>query len=296
MNSELQAGIREVRDSDADYPDELHAIQDKPPVLFIKGKWPLPKGALRIGIVGARLATSYGKEMAARLARDLARRGILTVSGLALGIDASAHEATLEEGGWTVAVLGNGFGYCYPKANTGLYERIAKEGTLMTEFSYDTGPQSEHFPRRNRIISGLSQGVVVVEASERSGALITARFAATQGRDVFAVPGNVSSWQSRGANRLIKEGAKLVDCAEEICAEYEDALRVAPPLSQVESETRMPEPEGKLLELLKSAPLSLDEIVELSGQSVDRLAGILLSLELKGRIHVMPGQRYVARY
>jgi len=293
MNSELKRDFRKVQCADADYPGPLRELADRPSVLYVKGRWPLPEGALKIGIVGARLATGYGREAAERLTVDLVRGGVMTISGLASGIDACAHRATLQETGWTVAVLGHGFGYQYPKENAALFEGIAKEGTLITEFPYDTPPLSHHFPQRNRIISGLSRGVVVVEAGERSGALITARCAAEQGRDVFALPGTIFSPQSRGCHRLIKEGARLVESAEEILEEYgletpsfEPSLNEREPLSAQEQQ---------VMQHLSRVPVSIDELVELSGHPVDRLAEVLLALELKGRIQSVPGQRYATR-
>src|SRR5262249_33239185 len=158
-----------------------------PDVLYVRGRWPLPEEAIRIGVVGSRNASHYGVQAADHLSRALVRKDVVTVSGLAKGIDAAAHRATIQEGGWTVAVLGHGFAHQYPKENAPLYEDICRTGTHVTEFPYDSPPLSAHFPQRNRIISGLSRGVLVVEAGLQSGALITARLAAEQGRDVFVV-------------------------------------------------------------------------------------------------------------
>jgi DNA processing protein len=213
---------------------------------------------------------------------------------MAAGVDAAAHRASLKEQGWTIGVLGHGFEFQYPRENKNLFEQMAVEGTLITEFPYDFPPRSEHFPQRNRIISGLSKGVVVVEAAEKSGALITARYAAEQGKDVFAVPGSLFQTQSKGSNRLIKEGAKLVESAEDVLDEY-GVLRPRVQTSAVSPEALSAE-ESDLLKQVQNAPLSIDELVELNGKPVDRLAELLLSLELKGRISSMPGQRYVARY
>jgi DNA processing protein len=301
MNSEPAVNFRKVTEQDPDYPKSLMELADRPPVLYIQGRWPLPERCL-IGVVGTRRASSYGLEAATRLTSDLVSRGVITVSGLASGIDACAHRATLEENGWTVAVLGHGFGYQYPKENAPLFAEIGTRGTLITEFSYDTKPDPVNFPRRNRIISGLSQGVLVVEAGHRSGASITARYAAEQGRDVFVVPGSIFSSQSVGCHRLIKEGARLVESADEILEAYGLVPSPAPPLRPggsakaivAESLGVLPKSEQQILNLLSCVPLSVDELVELSGWPVDRLAEVLLSLEIKGRIQHKPGQCYVA--
>ena len=313
MNSEPRGEIRQVTEQASDYPAALRELADRPPVLYIKGRWPIPESR-RIGIVGTRRATAYGLDVTQSFTQDLVNEGVVTVSGLAAGIDACAHRVTLQGGGWTVAVLGHGFGYRYPKENGTLYDEIARQGTLVTEFPYETAPQASNFPQRNRIISGLSQGVLVMEAGHRSGALITARCAAEQGRDVFVVPGSIFSPYSVGCHRLIKEGAQLVESAQEILEEYGWARSSSfPPVSGGEPMGPPPEPAGDdgkratagndigelsraemdLLKLFALVPLSVDELVELSGQSVDRLAEALLTLEIKGRIQHLPGQQYL---
>jgi DNA processing protein len=314
MNSELKGGFRRVTVGEDEYPKPLRELADRPEVLYIKGRWPLRENDLKIGIVGARLASPYGLEAATRLTADLVRKGVVTVSGLAAGIDASAHRATLKERGWTVAVLGHGFGHLFPKENASLFGEIIKDGTLVTEFPYDTPPQPRYFPQRNRIISGLSQGVLVVEAGEHSGALITARCAAEQGRDVFVLPGNIFSPQSRGCHRLIKEGARLVETAQDILGEYgftdpspgqvavgdQYGLPLRPegvgaPTTAGDDEKNLSKSEKVILKFLSLTPLSIDELLELSGMPVDRLAEGLLSFELKERILPLPGHRYVTR-
>jgi DNA processing protein len=307
MNSELTRDFRSVRCEDSDYPARLRELPDRPPVLYVKGRWPLPAHDLMIAVVGARRASPYGLEAADYLTSGLVRRGVVAISGLAAGVDACAHRATLQERGWTVAVLGHGFAYQFPKENAPLFEEITQKGTLVTEFPYDTPPLSHNFPQRNRIISGLSRGVVVVDAGEHSGALITARCAAEQGRDVFVVPGSIFSPQTRGCHRLIKEGARLVESAEDIFEEYgmEAVIRqtsggsimMDPPLTTAGDDIRgLTAPEQELMNHLSPVPLSIDELTELSGLSVDRLAEVLLALELKGRIQSVPGQRYVKRH
>ena len=295
MNSELKGAIRKVTAADLDYPKSLREIPDRPAVLYVKGRWPLPEEALQLGIVGSRHATPYGREAAGRITAGLVRVGVVTVSGLAAGIDACAHKATLEQRGWTVAILGHGFDYVFPKENAPLFDEIAAHGTLVTEFPADAPPLAAHFPQRNRIISGLSQGVFVVEAGEHSGALITARCAAEQGRDVFALPGSVFSPLSLGCHRLIKEGARLVESAHDILEEYGGGGNSSAPISRYKREDEeLTAFEKDLLQSLLAAPLSIDEMVELTGAPVDRLAEVLLSLELKERVRVLPGQRYVA--
>jgi DNA processing protein len=307
MNSGSAATFRTVSEHDSDYPKRLLELADRPPVLYVRGRWPVPEENL-LGIVGTRRASSYGFEVATRLTKDLVHRGLGIVSGLAAGIDACAHRTTIQEGGWTIAVLGHGFGFQFPKENAWLFDDLARQGTLVTEFSYHTRPQPRYFPQRNRIISGLSQGVLVIEAGDHSGALITARYAAEQGRDVYVVPGSIFSPWSIGCHRLIKEGAKLVESAEEILEDYG--------LSQSKDNSSSPAVVGggsicdgsrpkacrdddlsrtemDLVNLMSSVPLSVDELVQLSGLPVDRLAEVLLSLEIKGRIQHRPGQCYV---
>ncbi|MHB9024200.1 MAG: DNA-processing protein DprA [Armatimonadota bacterium] len=211
-------GIRLLTLRDADYPPRLRAIPDPPCVLFVKGTLPAPEQGV-IAIVGSRRASPYGRHVAAELANALAQRGFAIASGMALGADAAAHEGCLRAGGLTVAVLGSGVDVVYPPEHVELYERIAAAGAVISENPPGAPPTKTSFPIRNRIISGLSIGVVVVEAPEKSGALITADHALEQGREVFAVPGSVNSVQSRGAHRLLREGARLVESVEDILEE-----------------------------------------------------------------------------
>lgn len=292
MTSEPHAPFRQVLCTDADFPPGLRSIPDCPSVLYIQGRWPLPETQL-MGIVGTRHPTVYGSRAAERFTLGLVDRGITTVSGLAAGIDACVHRTTLEAGGWTVAVLGHGLGFQYPRENASLFAEIRKKGTLVTEFSYDTGPLPGYFPRRNRIISGLSEGVLVVEAGHRSGALITARFAAEQGRDVYVVPGSIYSGQSAGCHRLIKEGARLVESVEDLLNEDPELLAKREKPRRPAQEEFLTVEEREVLSKLSVIPLSVDELCEVSGLGVDRVAQGLLSLELKGRITHVPGQRYV---
>jgi len=236
--------------------------------------------------------------MAERLARDLAERGVTVASGLAIGIDAAAHEGALA-GGRTIAVLGSGLDVPYPKSNRKLFDRIAGEGAVISEFPLGTEPLAANFPRRNRIISGLAWALVVVEAAEKSGSLISAEFALEQGREVLAVPGNATSELSRGANRLIKEGAKLTATWEDVAEELPRQLREAL-LAQRAGETAplplLSDDEAAVRELLSpDTPAHVDELLERTELSVTELLTILLGLEIKGVAASVPGKRYVRR-
>ena len=210
-----QYSIRLLRPEDEEYPEALRSMPDPPPYLFARGTI-LPEDRVAVAIVGTRHATEYGRGVAKTLGHDLARRGVTVVSGLARGVDTMAHRGALEGGGRTFAVCGCGLDVIYPSENKGLLEEITKNGAALSEFAPTVHPEPWHFPARNRIISGLSAGTVVVEAGDRSGALITSDFAMDQGRDVFAVPGNIHKIQSRGAHALIKQGATLVESADDI--------------------------------------------------------------------------------
>jgi len=286
---EAQGQFRILTELDADYPEPLRHILERPPVLYVKGIWP-DSAIKKIGLVGTRRATAYGIGVAERFTRELVKEKISTVSGLAAGIDTVVHETTLKENGYTVAVLGHGLQFRFPSSNRKLFEQIAEKGVLMTEFPYTMAPLAQHFPRRNRIISGLSDAVVVIEAGEKSGALITARYAAEQGRDVFAVPGRLFHETSAGCNRLIKEGAGLATSVTDVLGSHalkkESGTPVLPTTEQVSSEERF------LLDALAEEPMTVDEIMLRMGGTVDLWLESLLSLELRKLIYVLPGQRY----
>jgi len=289
----------EVGELDPTYPDPLREISQRPERLYLKGRWPLPAAPM-FGIVGTRRASSYGLHMAREISRDLARAGAIIVSGMAAGIDAAAHQAALDVGGITVGVLGHGLKWQYPKENKHLYEAMRERATLISEFPYELEPRPALFPQRNRIISGLSRGVVVIEADIKSGALITARFAADQSRDVFAVPGIVSNPMTRGCHLLIKEGAKLVESAEDILQEYEDLFprhRAVIPsnMAQELGTSGMTVAEIAVFSSLSHIPITVDDLAQVTGLPVDQLAGALLSLELKNRIQALSGQRYAIK-
>ena len=263
-----------------EYPDLLKTTADAPVVLFYKGDIHCCRQC--ISIVGSRKATVYGLRVAEHLSMELAAKGFCVVSGLARGIDAKAHWGALNARGKTCAVIGSGLDVVYPPENQKLFERIATEGVILSEYAPGVMPLPQHFPARNRIISGLSQGLVVVEAGKQSGTLITVDFALEQGRDVFAVPGNIYSERSAGTNRLIQEGAKMVTGVEDIFQEYklegwlsEQSVK-APTLSQ---ETGL---RGLLLETLEAGMFQLDDFVQRTNYSVQEINTELLLLQLEG--------------
>jgi DNA processing protein len=282
---------------DVEYPSLLREIFDPPCVLYCAGRTDVLERPA-VALVGSRRPTAYGRSVAGRLARDLAGRGVVLVSGLAIGIDAAGHEGALE-GGKTVAVMGCGIDVPYPRSNRKLYDRIAASGAVISEFPLGTPPLGLNFPRRNRIISGLARALIVVEAAEKSGSLITAAFALEQGREVMAVPGNVTSEVSRGTNGLIKAGAKLVeswtDVAEELpgplredlLARRQDEAALRPVLSAEEI--------AVWDRLSPDAPVHVDVLRDETELSISELLTILLGLEIKGVVAAVPGKRYVRR-
>lgn len=281
-------GIRIITYSDSDYPNLLRHIPDPPPVLYVYGS--LRPDSLNIAIVGSRNATPYGRTVTENLSGDLSRRGFTIVSGMARGIDSAAHAGTLAAGGKTIAVLGCGLGTIYPAENRKLFHRIAEDGAVISEFSYTTPPEAHHFPIRNRIISGLSLGTVVVEATHQSGSLITARLAAEQGREVFAVPGSVRSFKSMGTHSLIKQGAKLVEHADDIVEELNIAEEACPGHTGVASTVGLTPAEQKVLDKLSTYPIHIDKLVRELSLSAGEVSGLLLQLELKGLVTQSPGK------
>lgn len=276
-------GIRIITMDDEEYPELLRYIHDPPLVLYVKGT--IPKG-LCIGIVGSRKATGYGMDTAFRLASDLAKEGCVIVSGMARGIDTAAHTGALHAEGNTIAVLGCGPDRAYPPENRGLMERIIRSGAVISEYPPGVKPQTYHFPVRNRIISGISMGVLVVEAGQRSGSLITAQAALEQGREVFAVPGNINHVNSQGTNRLIRDGAKLVLSARDILEEIPWSLDTLHRLkNDIESnDEQLTEEESIVLQALMKEDLYHDEIAEKTGFSGHMLFNMLLRLEIKGLV------------
>jgi DNA processing protein len=270
--------------ADADYPRSLLEIADPPAILYCKGDraWLNQPG---LGIVGSRNATPQGVRDAEAFAHALSDAGLTIVSGLALGIDAAAHRGGLAGAGSSVAVVGTGLDRIYPARNKALAHQLAERGLIVSEFALGTPPLPGHFPRRNRLISGLARGVLVVEAAPDSGSLITARVATEQGREVFAIPGSIHSPLARGCHALIKQGAKLVESAADILDELAWQQRLAPPVSP---EIR-PDP---VLDALDGAPTTLDSLAQRTGLTLDALSAKLLTLELDGQIASLPGGRY----
>lgn len=291
-------GGRLVTQADPAYPPLLLEIPDPPPFLYVQGQ--LPAGGLpAVAVVGSRNATPYGLETTVRLCRDLAAAGVAVVSGLARGIDTAAHEGALQGGGLTLAVLGSGLGHIYPVENRPLAARIAQKGAVISELPLAAGPDAHHFPRRNRIISGMSLGTVVVEATRRSGSLITARLALEQNREVFAVPGSVNSFKSMGTHALIQEGAKLVTHVGDILEEIGRPAAGAAPAAHGGHPAALPHPlpglppeEQAIVAALGPYPVHIDHLVRQLGLAPGLLAGILLRLELKGFVQQHPGDHY----
>ncbi len=291
LNRIEKQNIRYITIWDEDYPPLLKRISDPPVVLFYRGKL----GVVRkpaVAVVGTRTPSSYGKVVTSELVRELVARGITIVSGLARGIDAIAHHTAIQSGGETIAVFGCGLDYCYPPENRNLYDSIPGHGLLVSEYFLGTGPDATNFPKRNRIISGLSQGTLVVEAGERSGALITAYYALNQNREVFAVPGNINSPKCRGTNHLIKQGAKLVQNVEDIMEEIEGGLPTGKTPQRVLPEN-LSDLEKRIIVSLSSEPKHIDRLVmELKETPATILSG-LLTLELLGLIQQLPGKMFV---
>jgi DNA processing protein len=295
----IERGRIEVRSAlDPTYPARLKMIADPPPLLYITGAL-TEQDELAVAIVGARRATAAGRAMTEELSHDLARAGMTVVSGLARGVDAAAHRGALAAQGRTIAVLGCGIDQTYPREHEQLRRQIEERGAILSEVPMGAPPHSHHFPRRNRIISGLSLGVIVTEAAISSGSLITARLAAEQGREVFAVPGFVKEDTSRGTNALLKEGAALIERAQDVIdavmAQLEPALRLRlqPPREQNERGDQLGKEEQLVYDALSYDPLTVDDVIAITGLSVSTVMASLLSLELRQRVRPLPGQRYL---
>lgn len=275
---------------DPRYPPLLAEIYDPPPVLYVRGTLDEPD-TQAIAMVGTRRASTYGKQAAERIAGDLGRAGVTVVSGLALGIDGASHRGALAAGGRTIAVLGNGLDRVYPSQHTGLAADIAHSGALVTEFPIGTKPDAMNFPRRNRVISGLTSGTLVVEAPLRSGALSTAGFATEQGRDVMAVPGSIFSPMSEGAHALIKDGAKTVTCADDILAE----LRPSSVARQIVATELLPldDVERAILQALGHEPMHIDDIAHEAALPMTIVSSALTLMELKELVRATGGMNYV---
>jgi DNA processing protein len=274
---------------DVDYPPLLREIADPPAMLFVSGDRSC-LGRPQLAIVGSRNPTVGGVQNAGAFAAYLARAGYVITSGLALGIDGAAHRGALDVGGATIAVTGNGLDRVYPRQHHALAHEIVGRGALVSEFAPGTPPRREHFPQRNRLISGMSQGVLVVEAAVKSGSLITARLAAEQGREVFAIPGSIHSPLARGCHVLIRQGAKLVETAQDITEELHP-LKIAVDGAGTAPTTRGPM--DQLLPYLGYDPVDVDTLVDRSGLTPDAVSSMLLNMELRGLIEAQPGGRYL---
>lgn len=278
------------------YPKHLKAIYDPPLVLYVRGSF-LETDVIALAIVGARRCTYYGLSQAERFSRLLAQKGFCIVSGMARGIDAAAHRGAISAKGRTIAVLGCGLGVIYPRENIELAEQIAQHGAIVSELPMNTPPDFRNFPPRNRLISGLSLGVLVVESLLNSGSLITAQWALEQGKEVFAIPGNIDNIYSRGTHKLIKEGAKLVEDINDIIHELGP---VAESLNASDTQTTtdprslsLNSQEKKIFSLLSSSPKDIDEIIQLAGLPTSVVTSTLMILEIKKLVKQLSGKRFV---
>jgi len=289
----IKKGGRLITYWDPEFPSILKEIKYPPVCLYVLGNLFFNQIPL-VAVVGSRHPSHYGERVAKSLSRNLARNGLGIVSGLAIGIDTCAHEGALSGGGYTVAVLGSGLDRIYPRANEKLFWEIAEKGSVVSEFPLGTPPDPKNFPIRNRIISGLSRGVLVVEATKASGSLITAAMALEEGREVFAVPGSVESMKSTGCHYLIRQGAKLVEKAEDILEELSiDVKEPSFAYKEEHSFETLTEVEKKLLEVVGDTPMHMDEIWRVLELDPGELGAILIGLELKGLIKQLPGKLFV---
>jgi DNA processing protein len=289
-NNIEKTGIRVLTWNDEEYPRRLKEIEQPPPVLYLLGELTL-QDEWAAAIVGTRRMTGYGRQVTEELATLLANHGVTVISGLARGVDAAAHQMTLKSGGRTVAVLGSGVDRIYPPENRKLAEEIAKNGAVVSDYPPGTPPESNNFPPRNRIISGLSRVVVVIEAGTTSGALITSTFAANQGRDVFALPGSIYANQSKGTNRLIQQGARpLLDPSDVL-----DVLNIEQIQEYRQARLDLPADttEQQLLDVLGYEPMHIDDLGTSSGLGMDTLTATLTMMELKGMVRQVGGMNYV---
>jgi len=292
-----KSGLAFLPLGDPKYPDQLVQIYNPPPYLYMKGDL-LPRDRVSVAIVGSRVPDRYGRVVTETLSGELASLGVTIVSGMARGIDSIAQEEALKRGGRTVAVLGSGVDVVYPPENVKLYKDIAGSGAVLSEFLLGTPPLAQNFPRRNRIISGISLGVVVVQASDKSGSLISASFALDQNKEVFAVPGNVDRKLSRGTNWLIKKGARLVETVDDILSEIEvlRSLKGASSPDLFENIlSSLSDKEKAVYSVLGGEPLHVDEIIKLTGLETSNVLSLLLSLELNGYVAQQPGKLFRRR-
>jgi DNA processing protein len=289
-----KSGARIIPYGDPAYPAPLKEIHDPPFLLYVKGQ-DIPAGLTMIGVVGSRNPTPYGSRAARELAQGLARRGAGVVSGMARGIDSAAHWGCIEGLGFTVAVVGTGIDVVYPASNRKLSEKIARRGAIVSEFPPGTPPEPKNFPIRNRVISGMSRAVLVVEATKKSGSLITAASALNQGRDVFAVPGSINSFKSRGCHFLIKQGAALVENADDILEQLGLNFPHVPKKDLLKNGVQGPEEgiEKRIYDLISDDPLHIDHIARLGNLDPGEVSSVLMKMELKGMIRQLPGKMFV---
>ncbi|MEQ1620800.1 MAG: DNA-processing protein DprA [Methylococcales bacterium] len=278
--------------NDPVYPEQLKEIADPPPILFVRGN-PELLARPQIAIVGSRNPSSSGIDCAYSFAQDLSRHSFIITSGLALGIDAASHQGALSVGGYTIAVAGTGLDRVYPARHKELATDIVNTGAIVSEFPPGTLAKANHFPRRNRIISGLCQGLLVVEAAKQSGSLITARMALEQNREVFAIPGSIHNPLARGCNALIREGAKLVETTQDILEELSQYFQQDEESLASEVQSTLDLEQQTLLNLIMFHPTSIDNLVEKTGQSVEIISSMLLILELQGHIEAAAGGCYI---
>lgn len=287
--------VKVLTSVEEEYPENLKNIFDPPPVIYIQGDI-IGRDLASIAVVGTRSPSHYGKLVAEKISGALAEKGITVVSGMARGVDSVAHKGAMDSGGRTIAVFGCGLSIIYPPENVRLRNRIIEQGAVVSEFPMSRKPDRGNFPARNRIISGLSLGTLVIEAGEKSGALITTQFALDQGRDVFAVPGNINNPKSKGPNLLIKKGAKLVEKVEDIIDELPFYIKntfLKEKETAVREKAALTEEEETLLSIIYPEASHIDSIIEKSSNSPGKTSALLLTLELKGVIKQLPGKMFV---
>ncbi len=293
-----EKALKSIRDCDitvigydnSRYPESLRQMADAPVVLYMRGDYQ-PDDRFALAVVGSRRLSEYGEGVTLRIANELSRAGFTIISGMARGIDTLAHRSTLAAGGRTIAVFGSGPDVCYPAENRGLMQKIISSGCVLSEFAPGTEPRKEHFPRRNRLISGLSLGVLVVEATAKSGALITAQYALEQNKEVFAVPGRITSKNSEGTNRLIKQGARIVLDTEDIIEELAPMLKGFIPRRD-DVKQAISEEESRICDMLTREPKHIDILARETGMPSHEILNTLLSLELKGIARQSQGKRF----
>ncbi|HNW39299.1 MAG TPA: DNA-processing protein DprA [Candidatus Omnitrophota bacterium] len=289
-----QAKLAIITIQDEDYPQSLRQIPAPPIVLYCLGRI-IAQDSLAVGIVGSRKASFYGLSQAENFSARLSAQGVTIVSGMARGVDTYAHRGALKAKGRTIAVMGSGFSHIYPQENADLAQEISKSGAVISEFSMETKPLPVNFPRRNRLISGLSQGVLITEAARNSGALITANFALEQGREVFALPGRIDATGSMGTNLLLKEGAKLVTCCEDICEELnfpDQNTKVTEPVAQ-KAAIPCAKEENLVYACMRQEPLSVDDLVAKTSLSSSQVLDLVLKLQFKKLIKALPGKQFI---